>query len=136
MHSCQCFPLHDGLGLDALTQSFLAQISLWNNFLFPSRNLLLQVDKKSVPCKVSWKYITHVRKGLMEMTSFHALLKNWKNLRLIIRCNILIFYKRHFHGYKVPLESIFFFWVNMHICFRLGTYDFNTFKGFLWKKLS
>jgi hypothetical protein len=45
----------------------------------------------------------------VEVMCFHALLKNWKNLTLIIRCNILIFYKRHIHGYKVPLESIFFF---------------------------
>jgi hypothetical protein len=47
-------------------------------------------------------------KVIMEVKGFHALLKNWKNLTLIVRCNIRIFYKRHIHGYKVPLESIFF----------------------------
>ncbi len=47
-------------------------------------------------------------KVIMEVTGFHALLKNWKNLTLIIRCNILIFNKRHINEYKVPLESIFF----------------------------
>jgi hypothetical protein len=134
MHCWQCFPLHNGWGPDALTQSFLAQISLWNNFLFTSGNLLLKADKKIVPCKMSWKYT--INNAIMEVKGFHALLKNWKNLALTIRCNILIFYTRHIHGYKVPLESIFFFWVNLHICFLLETYDFNTFKGFLWKKLS
>jgi hypothetical protein len=101
--------MHNCWGPDALAQSFLAQISLWNNFLFPSGNLLIQADKKIVPCELSWKYTTRIRHGHYGGERFSCLSKELEKSYTYNRCNILIFYKRHIHGYKVPLESIFFF---------------------------
>jgi hypothetical protein len=119
MQCCQCFPLHNGWGPNALTQSFLAQISLWKQFPVSFREPFAPSWQRKL-CLVKCLENTQrmFNNVIMEGKGFHASPKNWKKI-LHLQLGVIssFFIRGIFMDIKCPCNQSFFLSESSHFIF-------------------